>query len=170
MTRPVLLISPRLHPPVKNRVCVSVRVCVCACVCMHLYTGDHTRQDFFGKYIPQIAIWGETHPCKHPSLVNCNYVISSYIMCASIHAYICACVCMHLYIIITCSVGPEVAALDWYGPEAKPIIILARGRGGGTPGTVWNTHSWGESFGASPQKENWEFRPSCILQCNYISL
>ena len=37
-----------------------------------------------------------------------------------------------------CSAGPEVAVLDWYGPEADPVY-WQRGRGGGggrTPGSV----------------------------------
>ena len=28
--------------------------------------------------------------------------------------------CIHLYIIIMCSAGPEAAVFDWYGPEADP--------------------------------------------------
>ena len=30
-----------------------------------------------------------------------------------------------------CSAGPEVAVIDWYGPEADPVV---RGRGGGVAG------------------------------------
>ena len=31
---------------------------------------------------------------------------------------------------IMCSAGPEVAVIDWYGPEADPVY-WQRGRGGG---------------------------------------
>ena len=34
---------------------------------------------------------------------------------------------------IMCSAGPEVAVLDWYGPEADPVY-WRRGRGGGGGG------------------------------------
>ena len=68
-------------------------------------------------------------------------------MCASIHACVCVsvCACMHMCMClhvsvhdIMCSAEPEVAVLDWYGPEADPVY-WRRGRGGGggrTPGSV----------------------------------
>ena len=69
---------------------------------------------------------------------------------------------MYLYIILCVVQGPEVAVLDWYGPEAD----IGEGRGGGgggggsrTPGGVQSTHSRGESVGASP-RIFLEFRPS----------
>ena len=41
-------------------------------------------------------------------------------------------------IFFKCSAGPEVAVIDWYGPEADPVY-WQRGRGGGngrTPGIL----------------------------------
>ena len=41
-----------------------------------------------------------------------------------------ACVCIHVSVHnIMFSAGPEVAVLDWYGPEADPVY-WRRGRGG----------------------------------------
>ena len=100
-----------------------------------MYTGDHAPRIFFGKYITETAICGETHPRNHPSRITCNYVISTYIICASIHACVCVsvCACMHmcmcLHVSIMCSAGPEEAVLDWYGPEADPVY-WRRGREG----------------------------------------
>ena len=34
---------------------------------------------------------------------------------------ICARVCMYLYILLCVVQGPEIAVLDWYGPEADPV-------------------------------------------------
>ena len=42
-------------------------------------------------------------------------------MCASVHA---------------CSAGPEVAVLDWYGPEADTVYWQRERGGGRTPGIV----------------------------------
>ena len=57
----------------------------------------------------------------------------------SMHASISVCACMHVSVHnIMCSAGPEVAVLDWYGPEADPVY-WRRGRGGGggrTSGSV----------------------------------
>ena len=38
----------------------------------------------------------------------------------------CACVCMY-------SAVPEVAALDWYSPEADPVYCMVKGEGGCIP-------------------------------------
>ena len=57
-------------------------------------------------------------------------------MCASsmhasvslcVRVCICACVCMYLYIVQ----GPEVAVLDWYGPETDPVYIQVKKDGRG---------------------------------------
>ena len=46
------------------------------------------------------------------------------------------CACMHVSVHnIMCSAGPEVAVLDWYGPEADPVY-WRRGGGGGGGGVV----------------------------------
>ena len=50
--------------------------------------------------------------------------------------------CMRLHL---CSAGPEVAVLDWYGPEADPGCWQT-GRGG-VAGLVRSTHSRGKSWG-----------------------
>ena len=42
---------------------------------------------------------------------------------------VCACMRVSVHNIM-CSSGPEVAVLDWYGPEADPVY-WRRGRGGG---------------------------------------
>ena len=66
-------------------VCVSVRqvalVHVSACT-----------QGTMPPGIPEIAIWGETHPRNHPSLITYN---STCIKCASIHACVRLCVCVY---------------------------------------------------------------------------
>ena len=41
-----------------------------------------------------------------------------------------ACVCACAFL-ISVHARPEAAVLDWYGPEADPLRILARGGGGG---------------------------------------
>ena len=69
------------------------------------------------------------------------------------HASVCAYVHVSACHNIMYSAGPEVAVLDWYGPDADPVY-WRRGRGGGrTPGSVRSIQSWGESLGASPQKK-----------------
>ena len=42
------------------------------------------------------------------------------------------CVCVHAFVHVSACIfivhsGPEAAVLDWYGPEADPLRILARG-------------------------------------------
>ena len=49
------------------------------------------------------------------------------------------CMCLHVSVHnIMCSAGPEVAVLDWYGPEADPVYWQRGmgGDGGRTPGSV----------------------------------
>ena len=38
---------------------------------------------------------------------------------------------MYLYILLCVVQVPEVDGLDWYGPEADPVLILVEGGGGG---------------------------------------
>ena len=122
---------------------VSFIIHPCMHLCLHVHRGP-CPQDFFGKYRLQsevklilaiiLHLYVCIHPCMCPSL------------CVRVHMY------TYLYIIIImCSAGPEVAVLDWYGlPEADPVY-WRRGRGGGrTSGSVWSTHSRGESIGAPP--------------------
>ena len=48
----------------------------------------------------------------------------------SMYVSVSVCACMHVSVHnIMCSAGPEVAVLDWYGPEADPVY-WRRGRGG----------------------------------------
>ena len=51
-------------------------------------------------------------------------------MCMCMYVFVHNYVCMHSIV----HAGPEAAVLDWYGPEADPLRILARGWGGGRGG------------------------------------
>ena len=101
---------------------VSVRVCFCACVCT--YIGDHAPRIFLETTSLRLqsevklilAIILHLSPaiqltlCVHPS------------MHASVYACMHMCMCLHVSVHnIMCSAGPEVAVLDWYGPEADPV-------------------------------------------------
>ena len=112
-----------------------MRVCTCACVSM--YTGDHAPRIFL-----------ETTSLRLQSEVKLILAIILYlspaiqlILCVhpSMHVFVSVCACMHVSVHnIMCSAGPEVAVLDWYGPEADPVY-WRRGRGGGggrTSGSV----------------------------------
>ena len=51
---------------------------------------------------------------------------------------LCLCVCVYAYVHVSACIynvyivqGPEVAVLDWYGPEADPVYWWRRGGGGG---------------------------------------
>ena len=48
-------------------------------------------------------------------------------MCMCMYVFVHNYVCMHFIV----HAEPEAAVLDWYGPEADPLRILARGWGGG---------------------------------------
>ena len=113
-----------------------MRLCLCvyALVCVCMYTGDHAPGFYLKNTSLRLQSEVKLHPRNHPLLITCN---STYIMCASIHACVCVsvCACMHVSVHIMCSAnimcsaGPEVAGLDWYGPEADPVY-WRRGRGG----------------------------------------
>ena len=65
-----------------------------------------------------------------------------------------------------CSAGPEVAVLDWYGPEADPVY-WRRGRGGGVVvvaglQVVCEAHIQGGKVLGHPPRKNWEFSPYYI--------
>ena len=111
-------------------------LCVYALVHVSACTRDHAPR-IFGKYIPQsevkliLAIILHLSPviqltlCVHPSMHAC--------VCVSVCACMHMCMCLHVHVSvhnIMCSAGPEVAVLDWYGPEADPVY-WQRGRGGG---------------------------------------
>ena len=126
--------------------CVYALVHVCAC------TRDHAPR------ILKIHPWDCNLRWNSSSQSSFTYHLQFnlyYALCVhpSMHVSVSVCACMDVSVHnIMCSAGPEVAVLDWYGPEADPVY-WRRGRGGGggrTSGSVWSTHSRGESIGPPP--------------------
>ena len=74
------------------------------------------------------------------------------------------CLCLHVSVHnIMCVVqGPEVAVLDWYGPEADPVYSGEEGGGGGMAGfqVVCKAHIQGGRVLGCPPEFFWEIRPS----------
>ena len=69
----------------------------------------------------------------HDSNINLFYVC----ICSCMRMCLCTCACMrcacvYIHLYIMCNAGPEVAVLDWYGPEADPgYSQWGRGGAGG---------------------------------------
>ena len=135
-----------------------MRLCLCACMrlymCLHVHRGP-CQLDFLGKYILQsevkliLAIILHLSPaiqltiCVHPSM--------HVSVCACMHM----CMCLHVSVHnIMCSAGPEVAVLDWYGPEADPVD-WRRGRGVVVAGlqVACEAHFQGGKYWASPPEK-----------------
>ena len=120
-----------MHASVSVRVCaVHVSTCTLA--------GDHAPRIFLEN--TSLRLQSEVKLILAIILHLSPAIQLTGIMCASIHACVVSvCACMHVSVHnIMCSAGPEVAVLDWYGPEADPVYWRrGRGIGGGrTSGSV----------------------------------
>ena len=93
-------------------------------------------------------------------------------LCVHVSVQVCACVdCMHLYIIM-CSAGPEVAVLDWYGPEADQVYWQGGGGGGGRVAglqVACEAHIQVGKVLGQPPRNFWDFRPSYTDHFSIIS-
>ena len=104
------LYNTSMHASMSVRVYACANAHVSAC---RLYTGD---------YAPRIFL--ENTSLRLQSVVKLILAIILHLSLVhpSMHVSVSVCACMHVSVHnIMCSAGPEVAVLDWYGPEADPV-------------------------------------------------
>ena len=94
------LYNTSMHASVSVRVYACVNAHVSAC---RLYTGD---------YAPRIFLENTSLKLQSEVKLILTIILHLSLVHPSMH------VSVHN---IMCSAGPEVAVLDWYGPEADPV-------------------------------------------------
>ena len=129
----------------------------CVCVSVHVYALVHVSACTQGT-VPPGCFW-KIHPwdCNlwwnSSSESSFTYHLQFILHFVCIHPCTCLCLCVYVYACI-CT-GPEVAVLDWYGPEADPVQ--------GCKLTLYGTSQPGGGFGNLLAQQEFH-RPKLIKQ------